>query len=151
MLTDSIIKREFVTQILKRDSDYIREFQAKVIEDADLKKTGALLMDVRGQSGSKILQGYGMWMLSVRFLKYLRFIDIQSNKKNPSSHFKINIKNDYERKNKKMPLRRHLALYNKVIYGRLYNETKTDLKSGYTKVIRKTITEQLEKAGYEKK
>jgi len=151
MITETIIKKEFVTKILKRDSDYIRDFQAKVIEGANLKKSGNLLLDVRGQSGSKILKGYGMWMLSVRFLKYLRFIDIKSNKKSPPTHFKINIKNDYERRNKKMPLRKNLALYNKVIYGRLYNETKTDIGSGYTEVIRKSITEQLEKSGYEKK
>jgi hypothetical protein len=151
MITDAIIKKEFVRQILKRDSDYIRQFQAKVVEEAGLMKSGELLLDLRGQSGAKILQGEGMHLLSVSFLKYLRFQDINSNSKSGKKRAKIDVGNNYERRNKEMPLRRHLALYNKVIFGRLYNETKTDLKYGYTEEIKKQITEQLEKSGYEKK
>lgn len=152
MITESIVKKEFVRQILKRDSDYIREVQTKVIEDNKLINIGSLLLDVRGQSGTKILQGAGMHMLTVKFLKYLRFIDIKSNsKKKPSQYVKINIANNHERLHKYMPLRRNLALYNRVIFGRLYNETRTDIGAGYTEAIRKNIREQLEKAGYEQK
>lgn len=150
MISEQIIKKEFVRQILVRDSEYIRAEQEKVIQDAGLVKTGFLSLDIRGQSGTKILQGEGMHMLTVRFLKYLRFIDIKSNRK-VSKHIKINISNNYEKRHREMPLRRNLALYNKVIFGRLYNETRTDLKYAYTDEIRKKITEQLEAAGYEKK
>ncbi len=151
MISEEIVKKEFVRQILKRDSDYIRGIQAQVIEESGLIKSGALLFDVRNQSGSKILQTTGLHMLTVSFLKYLRFIDIRSNRnRKPSQHIKVNIANNYERRNKEMPLRRNLALYNRVIFGRLYNETRSDIANGYTQEIQKNIREQLEKAGYEK-
>jgi len=150
MISEEIVKKEFVRQILKRDSDYIKGIQAQVIEESGLIKTGSLSFDIRSQSGTKILQTSGLQMLTVSFLKYLRFIDISSNRKG-STHIKVNIANNYEKRNKEMPLRRNLALYNRVIFGRLYNETRSDIANGYTQEIQKNIREQLEKAGYEKK
>lgn len=148
MITEAIIKKEFVRQILKRDSDYIRSEQAKVIDEADLIKSGFLRYDIRGQNAAKIVQGEGLHMLSVSFLKYLRFIDIKSNRRKPSFYIKVNIGTNYERRHKEMPLRRHLALYNRVVFGRLYNETKTDLKAGYTEEIKNKVRKDLENAGF---
>ena len=53
MISEQIIKKEFVRQILERDSEYIRAEQEKVIQDAGLVKTGFLSLDIRGQSGTK--------------------------------------------------------------------------------------------------
>lgn len=149
MISEAIVKKEFIRQILKRDSSYIKEVQAQVIQDAGLVKSGALLSDIRNQSGAKIAQGEGMHMLTVTFLKYLRFIDIKSSLK-ASKQKKINISNNYEKRHKEMPLRRNLTIYNKVIFGRLYNETRRDISYAYTDEIRQKITEQLEAAGYKK-
>jgi len=148
MISEGIIKSEYVRQILKRDSDYIRSVQAKVIQEANLIKSGMLSYDIRGQSAAKILQGEGIHLLTVTFLKYLRFIDIKSNRKKATRHIKINVGTHYERKHKEMPLRRNLALYNRVVFGRLYNETKTDLKAGYTEEIKTKIRKDLENAGF---
>lgn len=148
MISEAIIKKEFVRQILKRDSDFIRSEQARVIDEANLVKSGTLRYDIRGQSGAKILQGEGLHLLSVSFLKYLRFIDIKSNRKKTSEYIKVNIGTNYDRRHKYMPIRRHLALYNRVIFGRLYNETKTDLKAGYTEEIKNKIRKDLENAGF---
>lgn len=45
-----------------------------------------------------------------------------------------------------MKVRRNLALYNRVIWGVLYNETLPDIRYGYTQDIRKSIRQDLERA-----
>ena len=60
----------------------------------------------------------------VRVLSYLRFLDIR-----------------YRRQN--METRRKLALYNRVIWGVLYNETLQDLRYTFTKEIRQKIGSEL--------
>lgn len=42
-----------------------------------------------------------------------------------------------------MKARREMALYNRVIWGVLYNETIPDIRYGYTQDIRKHIIELL--------
>lgn len=150
MISDKIIKREFVAGILRRDDEYIRKEQAEVIDTYLKPKTGNLAADIRQTSMSKVLKAPGAWMLRVSFLKYLRFLDIRSNRREAGNKAYISISGDYELRHKKMQLRRNLALYNRVIFGRLYNETQRDIKFGYTDAIKEEITKQLESTGYER-
>lgn len=150
MLSETIIKKEFVRKILERDMKYIRSVQQQVIEDYLTPHTGNLLADIWQNSAGKIIQSKGMSLVTVRFLKYLRFLDIKSNRCAPGRAY-INIESAYDKRHKAMPLRRHLALYNRVVFGRLYNETQRDLRYGFTEEVKKQITEELESAGFEKK
>lgn len=150
MISEKMIKREFVRQILDRDSKYIRTEQARVIDEFLTPKTGALSADIKDYSMSSIITAPGAYLLSVSFLKYLRFLDIRSNRKVDTSKAYITINSAYERRHKGMELRRNLALYNRVIFGRLYNETMRDIKYGYTNDIKKAITRQLVSAGFKK-
>ena len=149
MISESIIKKEFVKSILERDTEYIRSVQQGVIEEYLTPRTGNLLADIRG-SKINILQSEGIALVSVNFLKYLRFLDIKSNKAKTGKAY-INISNHYERRNKAMSLRKNLALYNRVIFGRLYNETRRDIMYGFSEEVKNNITDQLENAGFEKK
>lgn len=45
-----------------------------------------------------------------------------------------------------MKVRRNLALYNRVIWGVLYNETLPDIRYGYTQDIRNAIKKDLIRA-----
>ncbi len=153
MISDKIIKKEFVRQILERDDKFIRKEQAEVIDNYLTPRSGNLSADIRDLSMSKLVAAPGAWMLSVSFLKYLRFLDIRSNR--PVSNSRegkayITISSRYELQHKEMKLRRNLALYNRVVFGRIYNETQRDIKYGYTEAIKEEITKQLESAGYER-
>lgn len=150
MISEKIIKKEFVAGILKRDDEYIRKEQAEVIDTYLHPKTGNLAADIRQTSMSKILKAPGAWMLQVSFLKYLRFLDIRSNRREAGNKAYISIHGNYELRHKQMRLRRNLALYNRVIFGRLYNETQRDIKFGFTDEIKEEITKQLESTGYER-
>lgn len=149
MISESIIKKEFVRNIIERDSKEIRSFQKKVIEENLNPRTGNLFSDIRRTSATKIIQSEGMALFSVSFLKYLRFLDIKSNRAKKGKAY-IDIANRYEHRNKAMPLRRNLSLYNRVVFAVLYQKTQPSLKYGFTEEIKKNITEQLEKAGFKK-
>ncbi|MDU1012385.1 MAG: hypothetical protein E7A49_05685 [Parabacteroides sp.] len=64
----------------------------------------------------------------MRIFSYLRFLDIRYRKQD-------------------MFFRRKLALYNRVIWGVLYNETLQDIRYGLTDNIRQLMRDDLEQFG----
>lgn len=121
MVSDGILKTQFVNRILERDQRYILDTQRKVIAD-NYHRVGRLLQHLSSHpisihgSGSKVT-------MVLNYLTYLRFLDISA------------------KRNKKS--RSDLSLYNRVIWGRLYNETLQDLRSGYNQEIEENIYNQL--------
>jgi hypothetical protein len=129
MISEGAIKTRYIREILERDAKFINDTQGKVIEDTFRRVSGRLLRSIYRKDFN--IQGDdNRMMLQFSFLRYLRFLDINSSK----DRFK----------NKE--LRSKLALYNRVIWGRLYNETRSDIRFGLTDQIKERIRTELEKA-----
>ena len=126
MVTDELIK-VFISQIIRRDAAFIYDTQARVVRENfstdGRSSTLAYYLSKRPFS----LSGQGLNLVYYfNVITYLRFLDIKYSKD-------------------KMGLRSKLALYNRVIWGRLYNETIRDLKYGLTEDIKRDIRQRLEK------
>ena len=127
MVTDELIKTEFIHTIVSRDINRIYDVQAEVIRSNFPQGTGRLANFLSQHpitfSGEGLKQTYHM-----RIFSYLRFLDIRYRKQD-------------------MFLRRKLALYNRVIWGVLYNETLQDIRYGLTDNIRQLMRDDLEQFG----
>lgn len=129
MISDGALKTHYVREILERDAKYINETQGKVISDNLRRVSGRLLRSIY-RNDFQIQADDNRMLLQFNFLRYLRFLDIKSSMD----------------KFKSKDLRSKLALYNRVIYGRLYNDTRSDIKYGFTAQIKERIRQELEKS-----
>lgn len=120
MITEEIINQAYINRIINRDSAIIYKTQAQVIR-ANFHGTGRLARYLLAMPFT--VDGTTHYF---SILPYLRFLDI--------------------RYRQNMETRRGLALYNRVIWGVLYNETLPDLRYGLTQDIRKEIRKDLERA-----
>lgn len=128
MISEGAIKTHYVREILERDAKFINETQGKVISENLRRVSGRLLRSIYSKD-FQVQSDENRMMLQFNFLRYLRFLDIKSS----MDQFK----------NKE--LRSKLALYNRVIYGRLYNETRSDIKFGLTEQVKEKIKAELDK------
>lgn len=129
MISGGAIKTHYVREILERDAKFINETQGKVISENLRRVSGRLLRSIY-RKDFQIQADDNRMMLQFNYLRYLRFLDIKSSMD----------------KFKNKELRSKLALYNRVIYGRLYNETRSDIKYGLTEQVKERIRTELEKA-----
>ncbi len=129
MISGGAIKTQYVREILERDAKFINETQGKVISENLRRVSGRLLRSIY-RKDFQIQADDNRMMLQFNYLRYLRFLDIKSSMD----------------KFKNKELRSKLALYNRVIYGRLYNETRSDIKYGLTEQVKERIRTELEKA-----
>ncbi|MEY8587946.1 hypothetical protein [Phocaeicola sartorii] len=120
MITEEIINQTYINRIISRDSAIIYKTQEQVVR-ANFHGTDRL---ARYLSSMPFDVDGTTHYFSI--LPYLRFLDI--------------------RYRQNMEVRRSLALYNRVIWGVLYNETLPDIRYGLTKDIRKEIRKDLERA-----
>ena len=127
MVTDELIKTEFIHSIVTRDINRIYDTQEEVIRANFKGGTGRLADFLSQHPVSMSVEGLKQ-VYHMRVFSYLRFLDIRYRKQ-------------------EMLLRRKLALYNRVIWGVLYNETLQDLRYGLTDNIRKLIHDDLEQFG----
>lgn len=127
MVTDELIKTEFIQTVISRDIHRIYDIQEDVIRTNFPNGTGRLANFISQHpisfSGEGLKQTYHM-----RVFSYLRFLDIRYRKQ-------------------EMFFRRKLALYNRVIWGVLYNETLQDIRYGLTYNIRELMRDDLEQFG----
>lgn len=128
MVTDEMIKKQFVHQTLKEGIMRIYNTQEEVVRNNLQERTGKLMTVISAhqfeseetQTSQKVF---------VRILPYLRFLDMQ-----------YRTRNDRIAKTK----RSNLALYNRVVWGVLYRETFPELRSGFTNEVRQGIRKMLE-------
>ncbi|MBM6865894.1 hypothetical protein H6A66_12030 [Bacteroides caecigallinarum] len=121
MITEDIIKETYIKSIVSRDMAVIYKTQAEVVR-AYFYDSGKLYNFLTSSKPIN-LEGCTFWF---KILPYLRFLDI--------------------RYREDMKVRRNLALYNRVIWGVLYNETLPDIRYGYTQDIRNAIRKDLLRA-----
>lgn len=123
MITDEMIKTEFISQTVSRDIKRIYEVQEQVVREVFTGGTGSLAKALSkksfNMSGAGVDQTFYM-----RIFPYLRFLDIRYRQQDLST-------------------RRKLALYNRAIWGILYGDTLNELKFGLTDELLKKIGSQL--------
>jgi len=130
MVTDSLVRKKFVHDTLQKGVLKIYSTQENVVRNNFQRRTGRLMTLLSAHSYDSHISGHSQ-KLFVRILPYLRFLDMQYSRRN-----------DRISKSK----RRNLALYNRVVWGVLYNETFPDLRAGFNDEVRREIREQLEKS-----
>lgn len=132
MVTEKLIRKQFINQILRRDIAFIYETQANVIRH-NFNNERAMQLSSFLASRPFCISGDGLApTYSMSIYPYLRFLDIKYCRKDESSK------------------RSMLPLYNRLIWGRLYGKTINDLRYGLTQDIRDTIISQLEKMNPDK-
>jgi hypothetical protein len=126
MISDAIVKQNFISRTLTDEAQWIATRQQKVIESWGLIRSGLLYNSLRGFF-SFHPSGSGGGVLTLRYLAYMRLLDINARKKG---------KNKYS----------GLHLYNRIVFGRIYNDTIRKLKFGFTEPIRENIMAGLQQA-----
>lgn len=122
MITDQMIKTQFISSVVSAGIKKIQTIQQDIIRKNLNVISGDLLASVK-----KIpleMQDVNKQTFYMTVLPYMRFLDI------------------YFRQD--MGLRRNLALYNRTVWGVLYGETQHILRYGLSEDIRKYITAQLQ-------
>lgn len=129
MVTEQLIRKEYIHNILSRDAKFIYDTQAQVLRD---NFTNERAMELSKFLKTKPFETSGSGLKPTyyfRIFPYLRLLDIQSSRQVLTKSY-----------------RSKLALYNRVVWGRLYNETMYSLRYGFTQDIKDSIRANLEKA-----
>jgi hypothetical protein len=107
------LKARFLQGTLQEEGEYITDFQEEVMGRHLITRTGNL----RIHRGFKVTKSGEGFKLDIRFLKYLRFLDMKGKEGVPKEQ---------------------LILYNRVIYGRLSNIAST-IQYGFTDSMRELM------------
>ena len=132
MITEDLIRTEFVHQVMERDINRIYQTQENVVATYLQTRSGALLRSLQQRPFRNVSSGGGREVYHMRIFPYLRFLDIKYRRGRTdrvSRH-----------------IRSKLALYNRVVWGVLYHETFPELTHGFTEQVRTRIRGQLERA-----
>lgn len=129
MVTEQLIRKEYIHNVLSRDAKFIYDTQAQVLRDNFTNERAMELskfLETKpfATSGNELKPTYYF-----RIFPYLRLLDIMSSRQVLTKSY-----------------RSKLALYNRVVWGRLYNETMYSLRYGFTQDIKDSIRANLEKA-----
>ena len=122
MVTDQLIKKTFIHNVVSIGFQKIRQIQQEVISENLNVVSGNLLQSIQKEPVGIIETERQVYYMSV--LPYMRFLDI---------YFRENI-----------IFRRNLSIYNRVVWGVIYGEVLPNLRYGFTQDIRKYITRQLQ-------
>ena len=130
MITDSLIKKKFIHQLLQCGIEQIYAAQEKVITGELDTRTGQLRQWASRRQYDMRISSSGDYTINVRFYPYLRFIDMMyRGRKDRVSKYK----------------RSKIAVYNRIIYGILYRRTFPAIRFGFTDEVREGIKKNLEK------
>lgn len=121
MITDQMIKTEFIHNVVSAGLKKIRTIQKDVISKNLNVVSGDLLKSL--EKAPLEIEGASKQTYYLSVLPYMRFLDI---------HYREN-----------MGVRRNLAIYNRSIWGVLYGETQQILRYNLLKEIKDYISYQL--------
>lgn len=121
MITDQMIKTEFIHNVVSAGLKKIRTIQKDVISKNLNVVSGDLLKSL--EKAPLEIEGASKQTYYLSVLPYMRFLDI---------HYREN-----------MGVRRNLAIYNRSIWGVLYGETQQILRYNLSKEIKDYISYQL--------
>jgi hypothetical protein len=122
MITEKIIKDKFIIDTLKSNFDEMRGIQLQILGHADdriqRKFDIPAITDKVSSRTPSITGSDGRIMLSLRITRQLRFLDM-----------------------KKFG---NLKIYNKQVWGYIYNDILPELKYGFSEEVREGIRRELE-------
>lgn len=125
MITGGMIKQRFVDKILAEEAEIIKNLQLNIVNDWDI-------VDSLGEKTWNILKGHfsigesgSGTRLTMRYVKYVRFIEMNTRFHKAS---------------------KGLHLYNKVVFGRVYNDTHMRLQHAYSEGIREEFIGEIRKS-----
>ena len=128
MITDSLIKQEFIHNILQRDARLIADTQVDRLRRHRTQRARQIALQLAGQPFR--ISGTGLHAtLTFNIMTSLRFMDISISRDIRAGASKA------------------LALYNRVVWGILYHDPLGDLKFGLTEDLRRQIHAQIQAAG----
>lgn len=134
MITDQFVKDEFVSEILRRDIGIIYKTQEEVANRYFKEHTGNL-RNFLSRRAFSLQESNGKFTVYIGVLSYLRFLDMQ---------YRINYAGLNSKRAKKQ--RAKYAVYNRVVWGVLYNETFPDIQAGFTNEVRAAWRKKMEDA-----
>ena len=123
MITESMIKDEFIHQTISSGMQKINQVQQEVVNNY-FSDTGTLHRYLVNKPFG--IDRRGTYFM--RQLAYMRFLDIGTRKRRYKYHDNI---------------RSGLSLYNRVVWGVMYGEVMPELRYGLTQEIKKQIHDQL--------
>lgn len=130
MVTDDIIRKRFIHDVLSQHINLIYEIQEQTVRTYLNRRSGQLLTHLSTRPFSSI-SSETKETFYMRIFPYLRFLDIH-----------------YRRGEDRISrhIRSHLALYNRVVWGVLYHEAFPKIQYGMTEDIRRNLRQELEAA-----
>jgi len=120
MIADKVIKKEFTAKVLREDAQLITSEQLSTVRDFALLDSGSLQNSI--QSAANVDNSAIGTRLRFTFVKHIRFLDMKNTVRK----------------------RKSFVLYNKIIFGIIYNRTVARLMFGYSDSIRKAIRNELQ-------
>lgn len=127
MITDGLIKQEFIHNVLQRDARLIADTQVDRLRRHRTQRARQVALSLAGQPFR--ISGTGLHAtLTFNMMTSLRFMDISISRDIRAGASKA------------------LALYNRVVWGTLYRDTLGDLKFGLTEDMHRQFRAQLEAA-----
>lgn len=112
----SAYESKYIQSVLTEDSKYIVSEQKKLINRIGLVKSGKLLNSLSSNITVK-QQGDKGAIASIEYIGKIRLLDIKSNRRKTKSY----------------------KLYNKILYGVLYNRTVAKIAFGYSNEVIKKL------------
>jgi hypothetical protein len=123
MISTGLKKNHYVDKILKEEAEVIKRMQLAVVNDWQLEdRTGNLRKMLQGHFSLQDFDGGPRLTLS--YVKYIRFLDMPWITSRRSGLF----------------------LYNRIVFGRIYNNTYLRVRAGYRDTLRGEIAELLQDA-----
>jgi hypothetical protein len=126
MLSDKIIKKQFIAQTVRRNADEVRRIQLERLGAAGERlrekfDIDAVIASVQGNPMT-VSESGEEFIFSQKIIRQLRFLDM-----------------------KKLG---NMKIYNRLVWGILYGETAKDLMYGFTEEVKTALRRQLEAAGF---
>ena len=134
MVTDQFVKDEFISDILRRDIGIIYQTQEEVANRYFKEHTGTL-RNFLSRRAFSLQESNGKFTVYIRVLSYLRFLDMQ---------YRLPCSGLSSKRAKKH--RANYAIYNRIVWGVLYNETFPDIQAGFTTEVRAAWRKKMEDA-----
>lgn len=134
MITDQFVKDEFISDILRRDIGIIYQTQEEVANRYFKERTGTLRNFLSHRAFTP-KESNGEFSVYLNVLSYIRFLDMQ---------YRLNYAGMSSKRAKKQ--RAKYAIYNRVVWGVLYNETFPDIQAGFTDEVREAWRQKMEDA-----
>lgn len=125
MIAEGTIKQRFVDKILKEEAEIIKRLQLDIVSDWGI-------VDNLSETNWNILKGHfsvsesgSGTQLTMSYIKYVRFVEMN---------------------NRFNTLGKGFHLYNKVVFGRVYNDTHMRLQYAYADGIRSELINEIRKS-----